>query len=205
MLFINCYIYHHQLTWLSLSNFYSPLTGTRGLFNSQQAAKINPYYILSTVLEGLHTLSEVQYGRYCTPNFSSRGKCLIKPWVPSTSMKSYCKVFCHWSTPALCLGAFGPSSPRNPTPDLTIQRPQTIYGVSKVHAELMGEVTLLFICIVLKIISKCIVTEVWLCFFGLISIKYWLIKQFLKFPGPPRSWTTNLLYIALKAKKTEKL
>lgn len=39
------------------------------------------------------------------------------------------------------IGAFGPSSPRNPTPDLCIQRPRTIYGVSKVHAELMGEVS----------------------------------------------------------------
>uniref|UniRef100_A0A8C2HND8 L-threonine 3-dehydrogenase, mitochondrial n=1 Tax=Cyprinus carpio TaxID=7962 RepID=A0A8C2HND8_CYPCA len=37
------------------------------------------------------------------------------------------------------IGAFGPMSPRNPTPDLCIQRPRTIYGVSKVHAELMGE------------------------------------------------------------------
>jgi len=37
------------------------------------------------------------------------------------------------------IGAFGPDSPRNPTPDLTIQRPRTIYGVSKVHGELMGE------------------------------------------------------------------
>lgn len=38
------------------------------------------------------------------------------------------------------IGAFGPDSPRNPTPDLCVQRPRTIYGVSKVHAELLGEV-----------------------------------------------------------------
>ncbi|XP_077991323.1 L-threonine 3-dehydrogenase, mitochondrial-like [Glandiceps talaboti] len=37
------------------------------------------------------------------------------------------------------IGAFGPDSPRNPTPDVTIQRPRTIYGVSKVHGELLGE------------------------------------------------------------------
>lgn len=41
------------------------------------------------------------------------------------------------------IGAFGPTSPRNPAPDLCIQRPRTIYGVSKVHAELMGEVSIL--------------------------------------------------------------
>ncbi|EHA98220.1 L-threonine 3-dehydrogenase, mitochondrial [Heterocephalus glaber] len=38
------------------------------------------------------------------------------------------------------IGAFGPTSPRNRTPDLSVQRPRTIYGVSKVHAELMGEI-----------------------------------------------------------------
>ncbi|XP_056867692.1 L-threonine dehydrogenase 2 isoform X1 [Takifugu flavidus] len=37
------------------------------------------------------------------------------------------------------IGAFGPSSPRDPAPDLCVQRPRTIYGVSKVHGELMGE------------------------------------------------------------------
>ncbi len=42
------------------------------------------------------------------------------------------------------IGAFGPSSPRDPAPDLCIQRPRTIYGVSKVHAELMGEVKICF-------------------------------------------------------------
>lgn len=38
------------------------------------------------------------------------------------------------------IGAFGPDSPREKTPDVCIQRPKTIYGVSKVHTELLGEV-----------------------------------------------------------------
>ena len=36
------------------------------------------------------------------------------------------------------IGAFGPESELNPTPNVTIQRPKTIYGVSKIHAELLG-------------------------------------------------------------------
>lgn len=60
-------------------------------------------------IEGVHNVLEI------AKNFK------LKLFIPST------------------IGAFGPDSPRNPTPDLTIQRPRTIYGVSKVHAELMGE------------------------------------------------------------------
>ncbi|XP_071117255.1 L-threonine 3-dehydrogenase, mitochondrial-like [Haliotis cracherodii] len=60
-------------------------------------------------IEGLHNVLEVSK------------QYRLKLFIPST------------------IGAFGPDSPRNPTPDLTIQRPRTIYGVSKVHAELMGE------------------------------------------------------------------
>ena len=41
------------------------------------------------------------------------------------------------------IGAFGPESPRNPTPNLCIQRPKTIYGVSKVKTfPVMMELTL---------------------------------------------------------------
>jgi len=60
-------------------------------------------------IEGIHNVLEV------SRRFN------LKLFVPST------------------IGAFGPDSPRNPTPDLCVQRPRTIYGVSKVHAELMGE------------------------------------------------------------------
>ena len=43
-----------------------------------------------------------------------------------------CAVF----TPS-SIGAFGPGTPRNPTPQDTIQRPTTMYGVTKVAGELL--------------------------------------------------------------------
>lgn len=43
-----------------------------------------------------------------------------------------CKVFFPSS-----IGAFGPSTPREDTPQITIQRPTTMYGVTKVSGELL--------------------------------------------------------------------
>eukprot|EP00038_Savillea_parva_P007448 m.170185 g.170185 ORF g.170185 m.170185 type:complete len:366 (+) comp13208_c0_seq1:41-1138(+) len=37
------------------------------------------------------------------------------------------------------IGAFGPTTPSKNTPDLTIMRPTTIYGVTKVYMEMLGE------------------------------------------------------------------
>lgn len=43
---------------------------------------------------------------------------------------------CQFFTPS-SIGAFGPSSPKDNTPQDTIQRPQTMYGVTKVSGELL--------------------------------------------------------------------
>ncbi|CAB3399058.1 unnamed protein product [Caenorhabditis bovis] len=54
--------------------------------------------------------------------------------ILQVTMKHKLKVFIP-ST----IGAFGPTTPRDDTPDLTVQVPTTIYGVSKVYAERLGE------------------------------------------------------------------
>lgn len=37
------------------------------------------------------------------------------------------------------IGAFGPNTPKDQTPQVTIQRPSTMYGVTKVSGELLGD------------------------------------------------------------------
>jgi nucleoside-diphosphate-sugar epimerase len=52
--------------------------------------------------------------------------------VLEVARQSHCAVFVPSS-----IGAFGPTTPRNATPQDTIQRPTTMYGVTKVAAELL--------------------------------------------------------------------
>lgn len=52
--------------------------------------------------------------------------------VLEVARRNHCNVFFPSS-----IGAFGPSTPRDRTPQVTIQRPTTIYGVTKVSGELL--------------------------------------------------------------------
>eukprot|EP01116_Phalansterium_solitarium_P004451 TRINITY_DN15470_c0_g1_i1.p1 TRINITY_DN15470_c0_g1~~TRINITY_DN15470_c0_g1_i1.p1 ORF type:complete len:365 (-),score=123.30 TRINITY_DN15470_c0_g1_i1:295-1389(-) len=69
----------------------------------------NPQQALDVNINGLHNALE------CAKNFN------LRVLAPSS------------------IAAFGPSTPRDATPDLTIMRPTTIYGITKLHLELLGE------------------------------------------------------------------
>lgn len=54
--------------------------------------------------------------------------------VLEAAARERCRVFAPSS-----IAAFGPDAPRNPTPQSTTQRPTTMYGVTKVAGELLGD------------------------------------------------------------------
>lgn len=45
---------------------------------------------------------------------------------------------CQFFTPS-SIGAFGPSTPKDNTPQDTVQRPATMYGINKVAGELLAD------------------------------------------------------------------
>ena len=54
--------------------------------------------------------------------------------ILEVARENHCAVF-----PPSSIGSFGPTTPHDMTPQDTIQRPQTIYGVSKVTTELLSD------------------------------------------------------------------
>ena len=106
-------VVNQRIDWLV---HFSALLSAVGENNVPLAVRVN--------IEGLHNVIEL----------SKQCKDSVKQYHITTSTLDKLKLF----VPST-IGAFGPESPRNPTPNLCIQRPKTIYGVSKVHAELLGE------------------------------------------------------------------
>lgn len=87
--------------------------------------KIDTLYHLSSILSALaETRRQLAYnvnieGLYKVLE-AANNNCLERVIIPSS------------------IGAFGSGTPKDPTPNDTVQKPNTIYGISKVFTELMG-------------------------------------------------------------------
>lgn len=102
----------------------SPLKKNRFLFSRNSSKNVSFFYRILYIIFISTFFQDLLYCMSCTGmhNVIELAKQYkLRIFIPST------------------IGAFGPDSPRNPTPNVTVQRPRTIYGVSKVHAELLGE------------------------------------------------------------------
>lgn len=121
-------IVNYRITWLV---HYSALLSAVGEANVALARKINITGLLNT-----HTIYMYHLLRDCCVSpLGCSAVHLGLHNVLDLALENCLRLF----VPST-IGAFGPSSPRDPAPDLCVQRPRTIYGVSKVHGELMGEV-----------------------------------------------------------------
>lgn len=99
--------------------------------NTQQLADIIKKYKIDTIYNLAALLSAVAESKPMLAwNIGVNG--LLN--ILELAREHKCAVF----TPS-SIGAFGPSTPADKTPQDTIQRPQTIYGISKVADELLSD------------------------------------------------------------------
>ena len=138
-------IVNHRITWLV---HYSALLSAVGEANVALARKINisgRSWHCAVIQHVIHVIQHVETWFKQTVVL---GTLFLKPfqlncsvlWAGLHNVLDLALENCLRIFVPSTIGAFGPSSPRDPAPDLCVQRPRTIYGVSKVHGELMGEV-----------------------------------------------------------------
>lgn len=99
--------------------------------NGEQIAAIVKKYNIDTIYNLAALLSVVAEGKPLLAWKIGIGGLLS---VLEVARENGCAVF----TPS-SIGAFGPESPADKTPQDTIQRPRTIYGISKVTTELLSD------------------------------------------------------------------
>ncbi len=110
---------------VSAGGIHEPLDCTQ----PQQVLEVTRRYEIGTIYHLAALLSAVGEEKpYVAWNINMAGLCNIL----ETARQYRCRVFFPSS-----IGAFGPSTPRDRTPQLTLQRPTSIYGVTKVAGELL--------------------------------------------------------------------
>ena len=90
---------------------------------------MNPQHAIHLNINGLHNsleLARIYNLRLFVPSSIAGGSEICRCYLCTISHSFFCP-------------AFGPTTPLEMVHDITIQRPTTIYGISKVYAEHMGE------------------------------------------------------------------
>ena len=99
--------------------------------NAELIAKVVKDYHIDTIYNLAALLSVVAVSK---PRLAWKIGIDVLWNILEVARENHCAVF----TPS-SIGSFGPTTPHDMTPQDTIQRPQTIYGVSKVTTELLSD------------------------------------------------------------------
>ena len=99
------------------------------VLNANEMAEVAKKYNVDTIVHLAALLSAVAEAKPVLAwNINMGGLC--------NALEVAREMNCKFFTPS-SIGAFGPSTPKDATPQDTIQRPQTMYGVTKVSGELL--------------------------------------------------------------------
>jgi len=114
---LNRIVEQHKITTIIHNAAFLSATAEKNVEDASELNTIGLHNVLSVAADH----SSTNHNNHTTTNHTNQQQQQMKVFVPSS------------------IAAFGPTTPLEFVPDVTIQRPTTVYGIGKVYAELMGE------------------------------------------------------------------